>query len=282
MSDTPNKPEIWYCKDLAQKLKLEAASMCKGFEGTPKLAIITVGEDPASQVYVRNKKKDCEEIGFAWDHIILPETASTDDVLDAIDYTDAHGIIMQLPVPDQIDVNEVTNHIPQFKDVDCFRLDNLGRVVIGDNPLFLPCTPAGVMAILEEHGVDLVGKNVVVIGRSNIVGKPLANMLINAGAATTCLNSKCELPLYLYDADVIISAAGVRGLIKPEHISKNTVIIDVGINVDETGKLCGDVDKSCYENSSARAITPVPGGVGLMTRAILMQNVAKAFCFANV
>lgn len=263
--------EIWNCKEIADSIKAKASKLRTESE-TPKLQVISVGEDPASKVYMKNKGKDCSEVGFGFEHTSFNENATTDEVLEAIQNSEATGIICQLPVLKHINVDAIIDTIPLEKDVDCFKPENLGNLMLGRSG-FRPCTPAGVMEILSYHNIELVGKKVTILGRSNIVGKPLANMMINAGATTAICNSHSKIEEFTYDADIIVSAVGKARLITPDMIGNNPIIIDVGINRDANGKLCGDVSKDCIYNS--KALTPVPGGVGLMTRAILIDNLAK-------
>ena len=239
------------------------------------LAVIIVGENPASQVYVRNKTRACEKVGFYSETIKLEENISENDLIKKIeelnenDKTD--GILVQLPLPKHIDELKVINSIKPEKDVDGFSNVNVGKMVIGDESGFLSCTPYGIMQLLEGYDIDVDGKDVVVVGRSNIVGKPMAMMLIQKGATVQVCNSRTkDLSKKLKKADIIVVAVGVPRMIKATDVKEGVVVIDVGINrVD--GKLCGDVD---YEDVAQKAsyITPVPGGVGPMTIASLIKN----------
>ena len=239
------------------------------------LAVIIVGENPASQVYVRNKTRACEKVGFYSETIKLEENISENDLIKKIeelnenDKTD--GILVQLPLPKHIDELKVINSIKPEKDVDGFSNVNVGKMVIGDGSGFLSCTPYGIMQLLEGYDIDVDGKDVVVVGRSNIVGKPMAMMLIQKGATVQVCNSRTkDLSKKLKKADIIVVAVGVPRMIKATDVKEGVVVIDVGINrVD--GKLCGDVD---YEDVAQKAsyITPVPGGVGPMTIASLIKN----------
>ena len=239
------------------------------------LAVIIVGENPASQVYVRNKTRACEKVGFYSETIKLEENISEHDLIKKIEELNEHdkidGILVQLPLPKHIDELKVINSIKPEKDVDGFSNVNVGKMVIGDESGFLSCTPYGIMQLLEGYDIDVDGKDVVVVGRSNIVGKPMAMMLIQKGATVQVCNSRTkDLSKKLKKADIIVVAVGVPRMIKATDVKEGVVVIDVGINrVD--GKLCGDVD---YEDVAQKAsyITPVPGGVGPMTIASLIKN----------
>jgi tetrahydrofolate dehydrogenase/cyclohydrolase, NAD(P)-binding domain protein len=239
------------------------------------LAVIIVGENPASQVYVRNKTRACEKVGFYSETIKLEENISENDLIKKIEELNEDdkidGILVQLPLPKHIDELKVINSIKPEKDVDGFSNVNVGKMVIGDESGFLSCTPYGIMQLLEGYDIDVDGKDVVVVGRSNIVGKPMAMMLIQKGATVQVCNSRTkDLSKKLKKADIIVVAVGVPRMIKATDVKEGVVVIDVGINrVD--GKLCGDVD---YENVAQKAsyITPVPGGVGPMTIASLIKN----------
>jgi len=238
-----------------------------------------VGNDPASRIYVNNKKKDCEYIGINSYEYALAEEASENEVLNLIDKLNrdenVSGIIVQLPVPKHINEEKILNAISPKKDVDAFHPENVGKIMIG-NYSFLPCTPAGVMELLEDYNIEISGKKCVVIGRSNIVGKPMAMLLIHkSGTVTVCHSKTADLKETVKQADIVVAAIGKAKFVTEDMIKEGAVVIDVGINRDEEGKLCGDVD---YENVSkkAYAITPVPGGVGPMTRAVLMKNTVTA------
>jgi tetrahydrofolate dehydrogenase/cyclohydrolase, NAD(P)-binding domain protein len=239
------------------------------------LAVIIVGENPASQVYVRNKTRACEKVGFYSETIKLEENISENDLIKKIEELNENdkidGILVQLPLPKHIDELKVINSIKPEKDVDGFSNVNVGKMVIGDESGFLSCTPYGIMQLLEGYDIDVDGKDVVVVGRSNIVGKPMAMMLIQKGATVQVCNSRTkDLSKKLKKADIIVVAVGVPRMIKATDVKEGVVVIDVGINrVD--GKLCGDVD---YEDVAQKAsyITPVPGGVGPMTIASLIKN----------
>ncbi len=250
----------------------------------PGLAVIIVGDDPASRVYVNNKKKACAEIGFYSEEYALPGNTTTEQLLLLINElnarSDINGILCQLPLPKGIDEKAVLLAISPEKDVDAFHPENVGHIMIGDYAL-LPCTPAGVMYLLQQAGVELTGKRAVVIGRSNIVGKPMALLLLQQNATVTVCHSRTQnLPQTVQEADVVVAAIGKAKFITKNYIKPGAVVIDVGMNRDENGKLCGDVD---FESVApvCSAITPVPGGVGPMTIAMLMQNTLTAFCRQN-
>ncbi len=250
----------------------------------PGLAVIIVGDDPASRVYVNNKKKACAEIGFYSEEYALPGNTTTEQLLLLINElnarSDINGILCQLPLPKGIDEKAVLLAISPEKDVDAFHPENVGHIMIGDSAL-LPCTPAGVMYLLQQAGVELTGKRAVVIGRSNIVGKPMALLLLQQNATVTVCHSRTKnLQQTVQEADVVVAAIGKPKFITKNYIKPGAVVIDVGMNRDENGKLCGDVD---FESVApvCSAITPVPGGVGPMTIAMLMQNTLTAFCRQN-
>ena len=246
---------------------------------TPGLAVILVGEDPASQVYVRNKISACHEIGIRSELIKLPATATQAEVLKRIDELNAdkgiHGILVQLPLPKQVDVHAVLEHIDFHKDVDGFHLYNVGGLITG-HTVFPPCTPYGVQKLLEHEQINVEGLNVVVVGASNIVGKPMALMLMQQDATVCICHKKTrDLAQFTTLADILVVAAGVPGLIQPHMVKSGAVVIDVGINRLPDGRIVGDVD---FEGVSkkASAITPVPGGVGPMTIAMLMFNTVES------
>ena len=244
------------------------------------LAVIIVGENPASQIYVRNKIRACEKVGFHSETIRLDENITEENLLLEIEKlnnnSNIDGILVQLPIPKHIDGLKIINAISAEKDVDGFHTTNIGKMMIGDETGFLPCTPAGVVHMFEEYNIDLEGKDVLVIGQSNIVGKPMTLLLIKKRATVQVCNSKTKnLSEKLQKADVVVAAAGSPKLIKAIDVKEDVVVIDVGINrVD--GKLCGDVD---FEEVSKKAsfITPVPGGVGPMTIAMLIKNTFKTY-----
>ncbi len=245
----------------------------------PCLAVIIVGDNPASRVYVNNKKKSCEELGIKSLEYALAEETTEEELLGIIDGLnkdeDVDGILCQLPLPSHICEKNVINSISPEKDVDAFHPENVGHIMIGDYT-FLPCTPAGVMEMLKEYKIDVSGKNCVVVGRSNIVGKPMTMLLLKENATVTVCHSRTkDLTSFTKQADVLVSAVGKPGLITADMVKEDAVVIDVAINRLENGKLCGDVD---FENVKEKAsyITPVPGGVGPMTIATLMKNTVTA------
>ena len=244
------------------------------------LAVIIVGENPASQIYVRNKIRACERVGFHSETIRFDENITEENLLLEIEKlnndNNIDGILVQLPIPKHINELKVINAISAEKDVDGFHTTNIGKMMIGDETGFLPCTPAGVIQMFEEYNIDLEGKDILVIGQSNIVGKPMTLLLINKRATVQVCNSKTKnLSEKLQKADVVVAAAGSPKLVKGSDVKEGVVVIDIGINrVD--GKICGDVD---FEEVSQKAsyITPVPGGVGPMTIAMLIKNTFKSY-----
>ena len=245
----------------------------------PGLAVIIVGEDPASQVYVRNKKRACDEVGFYSESYELPENTTQEELNALVDRLNKdnkiHGILCQLPLPKHLDENEVIMRIDSKKDVDAFHPENVGKIMIGDYS-FLPCTPAGVMALLERSGIDVCGKECVVVGRSNIVGKPQAMLLLHAnGTVTICHSRTKNLAEVCRRADILVAAIGKADFFTGDMIKEGAVVIDVGMNRRADGKLTGDVDFASVE-PKASYITPVPGGVGPMTITMLMQNTLTA------
>lgn len=245
----------------------------------PRLATVIVGEDPASQMYVRMKHRACERVGIGSIGIDLPADASTERVLEVVvklnNDPDINGILVQLPLPPGADTGRVINAVAPNKDVDGFHPCNIGRLFSGD-PLFAPCTPQGIMTILEEYRIPIAGKHAVVIGRSIDVGRPMAALLLNADATVTICHSKTgDLKEEARRADILVSAVGKAKFVGPDMVKEGAAVIDVGINHDEDGKLCGDVDFEAVKDV-AGAITPVPGGVGPMTIATLMENTFKA------
>ena len=241
----------------------------------PGLAVIIVGEGPASQVYVRNKKKACEQVGFYYEEYARPaETTQQelDALLEKLNRDDKiHGILVQLPLPRHLDEKAVIEKIDPAKDVDAFHAFNVGKIMIGDYD-YLPCTPAGVMELIHSAGVSVSGKECVVIGRSNIVGKPMAMLLLHEnGTVTVCHSRTKDLAEVTRRADILVSAVGRAKFVTADMVKPGAVVIDVGMNRDENGKLCGDVDFAAVE-PVASYITPVPGGVGPMTITMLMNN----------
>ena len=266
-------------KALAAKVKEEVAKKAGELSAKPALAVIIVGDNPASRVYVNGKKKDCEECGFYSEEYALPAEISQKQLLDLIDQLngreDMDGILVQLPLPKHLDEREVLRAIRPDKDVDCFHPYNVGKLMIGEDG-FVPCTPYGVVRMLKEYGIDIRGKHCVVVGRSNIVGKPQAILMLREDATVTICHSRTpDLAEQCRQADILIAAVGRVGLITADMVKEGAVVIDVAMNRNEQGKLCGDV---CYEEVAAKAsyITPVPGGVGPMTRAMLMENTLYA------
>ena len=266
-------------KALAAKVKEEVRAQAALLPRKPGLAVILVGNDPASRVYVTSKRKDCEACGIYSEEYALLESTTQEELLELVaelnGRPDLDGILVQLPLPRHLDESAVLEAIAPEKDVDGFHPVSAGNLLIG-RPGFLPCTPAGVMAMLDEYGIDPAGKRAVVVGRSNIVGKPMALLLLRRDATVTLCHSKTpELGELCRQADILVSAAGRRGLITGDMVKEGAAVVDVAMNREEAGKLCGDV---VFAEAAARAawITPVPGGVGPMTRAMLMKNTLLA------
>ena len=261
-----------------EDLKLEVDNLKKE-EIKPKLAVIMVGNDPASKVYVRNKNKACEEIGIEYEEFLLDEETTMEELLNVIDNLNKNqnidGILLQSPIPKHLDINKAFRAILPEKDVDGFHPINAGKLSIGEK-CFVPCTPHGVVKIIEEYNIETEGKNVVIVGRSNIVGKPLIQCMLQKNATVTVCHSKTRnLEEFTKKADILIVAIGKQKFITENMVKEGVVVIDIGINRNEEGKLVGDVD---FDNVSKKAsyITPVPGGVGPMTVAMLMENVVEA------
>ena len=266
-------------KALAEKVKAQIREKASKLRRQPGLAVILVGDNPASQVYVRHKERDCAQCGIMCYDYHLPQDASQEDVLELVEkmnnYGAVDGILVQLPLPEQIDERVVLEAIAPDKDVDAFHPENMGRIMQGQ-AYYKPCTPAGVMEILHEYGIDPAGKHCVVVGRSNIVGKPMAMLLLHENATVTICHSRTpDLKAQCRQADILVSAVGKTGLITADMVKPGAVVIDVAMNRNEAGKLCGDVDFAAV-SQVASYITPVPGGVGPMTRAMLMENTYKA------
>lgn len=266
-----------------QRIADEVATL-KETKGVPGLAVIIVGEDPASKVYVANKKKACEQIGMLSEEYALPETTTNEELLALINELnnkkEINGILCQLPLPKHLDEELVINSILPEKDVDAFHPQNVGKIMTGDYD-FLPCTPAGIMEMLKYENIEVEGKTCVVIGRSNIVGKPMSMLLLHKNGTVTICHSKTKnLKEVCRSADILVAAVGRANFVTADMVKDGAVVIDVGINRLESGKLCGDVD---FENVKEKAsyITPVPGGVGPMTIATLMQNTLTAFLKQN-
>jgi methylenetetrahydrofolate dehydrogenase (NADP+)/methenyltetrahydrofolate cyclohydrolase len=265
-----------------EKSIAQIAEIKEKYGTVPGLAVILVGENPASQVYVGTKVKKCGELGIHSEKIVLPEDTTQEQLLEIIDSLNKnpniHGILVQSPPPKQINEEEVVLAIDPSKDVDCFHPFNAGKLFLGDTAGFMPCTPFGVMKLLEYYKIPTKGKHAVVLGRSNIVGKPMAALLSNKGtdATVTIAHSRTEnLKELLLEADIIVAAIGKPEFLKGDMVKPGAVVIDVGINRLDDGKLCGDVDFDEIEKT-ASAITPVPGGVGPMTITVLLQNTMRA------
>lgn len=265
-------------KEVSLKLKQEISRRVESLSSQgiiPGLAVVLVGEDPASHTYVKNKKKTCEALGMRSDLLQFSADLKEEELLEVIDGLNRdphiHGILVQLPLPTHINEFEVINAIDPEKDVDGFHPISVGNMMIG-REAFLPCTPHGIIKLLEEYGINPAGKHAVVIGRSNIVGKPAGQLLLQKNATVTYCHSHTEdLAHYTRQADILVSAVGYAKFLGKDHIKQGAVVIDVGMNRDENGKLCGDVDfDDVLEKASY--LTPVPGGVGPMTIAMLMEN----------
>lgn len=266
-------------KALAKKIKEQVAAEAAALPRRPGLAVILIGENPASQVYVRGKEKDCEECGILNLGRKLPAETSEEELLTLIAQMNADpavdGILVQLPLPGHIDEGKVLRAISPAKDVDCFHPENVGEMMVGD-PICWPCTPYGVMELLREYGISASGKHCVVLGRSNIVGKPMTLLLLrDNGTVTVCHSRTPDLKEQCLQADILVSAVGKTNLVTADMVKEGAVVVDVAMNRNEAGKLCGDVDYAAVAEK-ASYITPVPGGVGPMTRAILMKNVLAA------
>lgn len=266
-------------KALAVKCKRRVRAAAESLPRRPGLAVIIVGDDPASRVYVSSKRRDGEECGFYSEEYALPDTTRQDELISLVETLngreDIDGILVQLPLPQGLDEEAVLMAISPEKDVDGFHPLNMGALLVGKEG-FVPCTPAGIMELLEEYSINPKGKRCVVVGRSNIVGKPMALLLLQKhGTVTICHSRTRDLPEVCREADILVAAVGTVNLVTADMVKPGAVVIDVAMNRDEAGKLCGDVD---YDQVAeiASAITPVPGGVGPMTRALLMENTLKA------
>lgn len=269
-------------KELAKKIRNNLKIDCEKLKENniiPKLAVILVGNDKASKVYVKNKNKACEDVGIEFEEYILDETISQKELIDLIEKLNQdntiHGILLQSPIPRELDINEAFRTISPEKDVDGFNPISVGKLTLGQDT-FVSCTPYGIMKMFEEYNIELEGKKVTILGRSNIVGKPLIQCCLSKNATVTVCHSKTkDLKEHTLNSDVIIAAIGKANFLTADMVKEGTVIIDVGINRLDDGKIVGDVD---FENVLAKAshITPVPGGVGPMTIAMLMNNVIKA------
>lgn len=269
-------------KELAKKIRANLKIECEELKKkniNSKLAVIMVGEDPASKVYVRNKSKACEDVGIEYEEYLLDVNTTQKELIELIEKLNndktINGILLQSPIPSNLDINEAFRTISPQKDVDGFNPINVGKLVLNQDT-FVSCTPYGIMKMFEEYDIDLTGKNVVILGRSNIVGKPLIHCCLNKNATVTSCHSKTQnIAQKVKEADVLISAIGKANFVTADMVKDGAVVIDVGINRLDNGKITGDVDfESVKEKASY--ITPVPGGVGPMTVAMLMNNVIKA------
>ena len=265
--------------EIRSELVVKTEKLKKDLGIVPGLAVIMVGDDPASVVYVRNKEKACAELGFRSELYKLSADVSEVEIAELIDRLNAdsnvHGILIQLPLPRGINAKELINRILPEKDVDAFNPYNVGKISTGDYG-FLPCTPAGIIELLSRSGIEIAGKRCVIIGRSNIVGKPMAMLMLNADATVTVCHSKTrDLASICREADILISAVGKAGFVTADMVKEGAVVIDVGMNRNAEGKLCGDVDFAAVAPKTSY-ITPVPGGVGPMTITMLMRNTLYA------
>ena len=270
--------------NVKEQVRQETEALFQKYSKKPGLAVVIVGNDPASRVYVNNKKKACETVGFQSFEYALPEDTTQEELLALVETLNAdknvNGILVQLPVPKQIDDKAIINAISAEKDVDAFHPENVGRIMIGEYA-FLPCTPAGVMELIDSTGTEISGKRCVVIGRSNIVGKPMAMLLLHrSGTVTICHSRTQNLAEITREADILVAAVGKANFVTGDMVKEGAVVIDVGMNRLENGKLCGDVNFAEVE-PKASYITPVPGGVGPMTIAMLMKNTITAFKTQN-
>ena len=270
--------------EIKEEIRQEIEDIKKLDGKVPGLAVVLVGDNPASKVYVGSKERTCNSLGMHSEKYVLAEDASEEELLELIDKLNAkediNGILVQLPLPKHIDEKKVIHAIAPEKDVDGFHPENVGKLLIGDDT-FKSCTPYGIVELLKRTGVEIMGKDIAIVGRSNIVGKPLAAMLINESATVTVCHSRTkDLKEVIKRAEIVIVAVGIEKFLKEDMVKEGAVVIDVGINRDSEGKLCGDVD---FEKVSAKTsyITPVPGGVGPMTIAMLMKNTLKAYKMAK-
>ena len=270
-------------KAISASERVKIKTLCEEFTQkhgyAPGLAVIIVGENSASKVYVRNKHKACLEVGFNSRVYELPENTTQSELISLVkelnNDPEMHGILVQLPLPKHLDEDEVIASISPEKDVDAFHVQNVGKIMLGEYD-FLPCTPAGIMVLLRESGIEISGKECVVIGRSNIVGKPMAMLMLHANATVTVCHSRTrDLASVTKRADILIVAIGKAKFVTADMVKEGAVVIDVGMDRDENGKLCGDVDFDSV-SKVASAITPVPGGVGPMTITMLLQNTLTA------
>ena len=265
--------------EVKANVKKQTEELKEKYGVTPGLAVVIVGDDPASRVYVNNKKKACEAVGFMSEEYALPAETTQKELLALVeklnDKEDINGILVQLPLPKHLDDKAVIEAISPIKDVDAFHAVNVGKIMLGEYD-FLPCTPAGVMEMLHSYDIPVEGKECVVIGRSNIVGKPMGMLLLHEnGTVTICHSRTKNLAEVCRRADILVAAVGIPKFVKADMVKGGAVVIDVGMDRDENGKLCGDVD---FDNVKDKCsfITPVPGGVGPMTIATLMKNTLKA------
>ncbi len=279
LNETSQTPKLMLGKEVAASIEAELSAEIQATGLRPGLAVVLVGDDPASQIYVSHKQKACERVGFYSEKILLPQDATQQQLLDVLaglnEKPEIHGILVQMPLPAQIDSEAVLEAIRPDKDVDGFHPVNGGHLLSG-HPRLTPCTPSGIIKMLDYYGYDLKGKNAVVIGRSNIVGKPMALLMLQRHASVSILHSRtADLGLYTREADVIVVAVGVRNVLTGEMVKPGAVVIDVGMNRLEGKKVVGDVD---FESVAPKCslITPVPGGVGPMTIAMLLNNTLQA------
>ena len=270
--------------EVKEQVRQETLRLKEEHGVTPGLAVVIVGDDPASRVYVNNKKKACELVGFRSEEYALPASATQEELLDLVhklnENEDINGILVQLPLPKHLDDKAVIEAINPVKDVDAFHAVNVGKIMLGEYD-FLPCTPAGVMEMLHSYSIPVEGRECVVIGRSNIVGKPMGMLLLHEnGTVTICHSRTKNLAEVCRRADILVAAVGIPKFVKADMVKEGAVVIDVGMDRDENGRLCGDVD---FENVKEKCsfITPVPGGVGPMTIATLMKNTIKACRLQN-
>lgn len=267
-----------------EEVRKQTLELKEAYGITPGLAVVIVGDDPASRVYVNNKKKACEVVGFKSEEYALPASTTQEELLELVNTLnnkqDINGILVQLPLPEHLDDKAVIEAINPQKDVDAFHAVNVGKIMLGEYD-FLPCTPSGVMEMLHAYDIPVSGKNCVVIGRSNIVGKPMAMLLLHEnGTVTICHSRTKNLAEVCRGADILVAAVGKPKFVTSDMVKEGAVVIDVGMGRDENGKLCGDVD---FENVKDKCsyITPVPGGVGPMTISTLMKNTLKACKIQN-
>lgn len=267
-----------------EEVRKQTLELKEAYGITPGLAVVIVGDDPASRVYVNNKKKACEVVGFKSEEYALPASTTQEELLELVNTLnnkqDINGILVQLPLPEHLDDKAVIEAINPQKDVDAFHAVNVGKIMLGEYD-FLPCTPSGVMEMLHAYDIPVSGKNCVVIGRSNIVGKPMAMLLLHEnGTVTICHSRTKNLAEVCRSADILVAAVGKPKFVTSDMVKEGAVVIDVGMDRDENGKLCGDVD---FENVKDKCsyITPVPGGVGPMTISTLMKNTLKACKIQN-